>query len=171
MSSNKTNFFKDLIIPVIIAVILAILINKFLIFRVYIPSSSMAPTLNVDDRLLVTKVYNPENLKIGDIVVFKSKELDEIVIKRLIGLPGDEIRFDGTSVYVNGKKLDEPYVKNPMEFYGTYKVPEGKYFFLGDNRANSNDARFWKNPYISGDQILGKAQVKIYPFNQMGFLQ
>ncbi|WP_029699142.1 signal peptidase I [Clostridium sp. Ade.TY] len=171
MSSNKTNFFKDLIIPVIIAVILAILINKFLIFRVYIPSSSMAPTLNVDDRLLVTKVYNPENLKRGDIVVFKSKELDEIVIKRLIGLPGDEIRFDGTSVYVNGKKLDEPYVKNPMEFYGTYKVPEGKYFFLGDNRANSNDARFWKNPYISGDQILGKAQVKIYPFNQMGFLQ
>lgn len=171
MSSNKTNFFKDLIIPVIIAVILAILINKFLIFRVYIPSSSMAPTLNVDDRLLVTKVYNPENLRRGDIVVFKSKELDEIVIKRLIGLPGDEIRFDGTSVYVNGKKLDEPYVKNPMEFYGTYKVPEGKYFFLGDNRANSNDARFWKNPYISGDQILGKAQVKIYPFNQMGFLQ
>ncbi len=171
MSSNKTNFFKDLIIPVIIAVILAILINKFLIFRVYIPSSSMAPTLNVDDRLLVTKVYNPENLKRGDIVVFKSKELDEIVIKRLIGLPGDEIRFDGTSVYVNSKKLDEPYVKNPMEFYGTYKVPEGKYFFLGDNRANSNDARFWKNPYISGDQILGKAQVKIYPFNQMGFLQ
>lgn len=171
MSSNKTNFFKDLIIPVIIAVILAILINKFLIFRVYIPSSSMAPTLNVDDRLLVTKVYNPENLKRGDIVVFKSKELDEIVIKRLIGLPGDEIRFDGRSVYVNGKKLDEPYVKNPMEFYGTYKVPEGKYFFLGDNRANSNDARFWKNPYISGDQILGKAQVKIYPFNQMGFLQ
>ena len=58
-----------------------------------------------------------------------------------------------------------------MEFYGTFKVPEGKYFFLGDNRANSNDARFWKNPYINGDQILGKAQVKIYPFNEIGFLQ
>lgn len=171
MNNTKLNFFKDWIIPIIIAVILAILINRFLIFRVYIPSSSMAPTLNVNDRLLVTKVYKPENLKRGDIVVFNSKELDEIVIKRLIGLPGDEIRFDGTSVYVNGKKLDEPYVKNPMEFYGTFKVPEGKYFFLGDNRANSNDARFWKNPYINGDQILGKAQVKIYPFNEIGFLQ
>lgn len=171
MSNTKSNFFKDWIIPIIIAVVLAILINRFLIFRVYIPSSSMAPTLNVNDRLLVTKVYKPENLKRGDIVVFNSKELDEIVIKRLIGLPGDEIRFDGTSVYVNGKKLDEPYVKNPMEFYGTFKVPEGKYFFLGDNRANSNDARFWKNPYINGDQILGKAQVKIYPFNEIGFLQ
>ncbi|MDO5038973.1 signal peptidase I [Clostridium sp.] len=171
MNNTKLNFFKDWIIPIIIAVVLAILINRFLIFRVYIPSSSMAPTLNVNDRLLVTKVYKPENLKRGDIVVFNSKELDEIVIKRLIGLPGDEIRFDGTSVYVNGKKLDEPYVKNPMEFYGTFKVPEGKYFFLGDNRANSNDARFWKNPYINGDQILGKAQVKIYPFNEIGFLQ
>ena len=171
MNNTKLNFFKDWIIPIIIAVILAILINRFLIFRVYIPSSSMAPTLNVNDRLLVTKVYKPENLKRGDIVVFNSKELDEIVIKRLIGLPGDEIRFDGTSVYVNGKKVDEPYVKNPMEFYGTFKVPEGKYFFLGDNRANSNDARFWKNPYINGDQILGKAQVKIYPFNEIGFLQ
>lgn len=171
MSNTKSNFFKDWIIPIIIAVVLAILINKFLIFRVYIPSSSMAPTLNVNDRLLVTKVYKPENLKRGDIVVFNSKELDEIVIKRLIGLPGDEIRFDGTSVYVNGKKIDEPYVKNPMEFYGTFKVPQGKYFFLGDNRANSNDARFWKNPYINGDQILGKAQVKIYPFNEIGFLQ
>lgn len=171
MNNTKLNFLKDWIIPIIIAVVLAILINRFLIFRVYIPSSSMAPTLNVNDRLLVTKVYKPENLKRGDIVVFNSKELDEIVIKRLIGLPGDEIRFDGTSVYVNGKKLDEPYVKNPMEFYGTFKVPEGKYFFLGDNRANSNDARFWKNPYINGDQILGKAQVKIYPFNEIGFLQ
>ena len=171
MNNTKLNFFKDWIIPIIIAVVLAILINRFLIFRVYIPSSSMAPTLNVNDRLLVTKVYKPENLKRGDIVVFNSKELDEIVMKRLIGLPGDEIRFDGTSVYVNGKKLDEPYVKNPMEFYGTFKVPEGKYFFLGDNRANSNDARFWKNPYINGDQILGKAQVKIYPFNEIGFLQ
>ena len=171
MNNTKLNFLKDWIIPIIIAVVLAILINRFLIFRVYIPSSSMAPTLNVNDRLLVTKVYKPENLKRGDIVVFNSKELDEIVIKRLIGLPGDEIRFDGTSVYVNGKKIDEPYVKNPMEFYGTFKVPEGKYFFLGDNRANSNDARFWKNPYINGDQILGKAQVKIYPFNEIGFLQ
>ena len=63
MNNTKLNFFKDWIIPIIIAVVLAILINRFLIFRVYIPSSSMAPTLNVNDRLLVTKVYKPENLK------------------------------------------------------------------------------------------------------------
>ena len=107
----------------------------------------------------------------GDIVVFDSDELNETVIKRLIGLPGDTIKIDGTAVYVNGKKLDEPYVEYPLESYGTYKVPEGKYFFLGDNRANSNDSRFWKDPYIDADKIQGKAQIKIYPLSQIGFLK
>ena len=171
IKETKKNFFFDWVIPIFIAIVLAICINKFLIFKVYIPSSSMVPTLNVDDRLLVTRVYNPEKLQRGDIVVFDSDELNETVIKRLIGLPGDTIKIDGTAVYVNGKKLDEPYVEYPLESYGTYKVPEGKYFFLGDNRANSNDSRFWKDPYIDADKIQGKAQVKIYPLSQIGFLK
>ena len=171
LKETKKNFFFDWVIPILIAVVLAIGINKFLIFKVYIPSSSMVPTLNVDDRLLVTRVYNPEKLQRGDIVVFDSDELNETVIKRLIGLPGDTIKIDGTAVYVNGKKLDEPYVKYPLESYGTYVVPEGKYFFLGDNRANSNDSRFWNNPYIDADKIQGKAQIKIYPLSQIGFLK
>ncbi len=171
IKETKKNFFFDWVIPIFIAIVLAICINKFLIFKVYIPSSSMVPTLNVDDRLLVTRVYNPEKLQRGDIVVFDSDELNETVIKRLIGLPGDTIKIDGTAVYVNGKKLDEPYVEYPLESYGTYKVPEGKYFFLGDNRANSNDSRFWKDPYIDADKIQGKAQIKIYPLSQIGFLK
>lgn len=171
IKETKKNFFFDWVIPIFIAIVLAICINKFLIFKVYIPSSSMVPTLNVGDRLLVTRVYNPEKLQRGDIVVFDSDELNETVIKRLIGLPGDTIKIDGTAVYVNGKKLDEPYVKYPLESYGTYKVPEGKYFFLGDNRANSNDSRFWKDPYIDADKIQGKAQIKIYPLSQIGFLK
>lgn len=171
IKETKKNFFFDWVIPIFIAIVLAICINKFLIFKVYIPSSSMVPTLNVGDRLLVTRVYNPEKLQRGDIVVFDSDELNETVIKRLIGLPGDTIKIDGTAVYVNGKKLDEPYVEYPLESYGTYKVPEGKYFFLGDNRANSNDSRFWKDPYIDADKIQGKAQIKIYPLSQIGFLK
>ncbi|MEG1002098.1 signal peptidase I [Clostridium sp.] len=171
ISNGKNNFFFDWIVPVIIAVVLAVLINKFLIFKVYIPSSSMEPTLNVGDNLFVTRVYDPEKLHRGDIVVFESKELNETVIKRLIGLPGDTIKIDGGIVFVNGKKLDEPYVKYPMDTYGEFKVPEGKYFFLGDNRANSNDARFWKNPYIDGSDIKGKAQVRIYPLNRIGLLE
>ncbi|MGL4572546.1 MAG: signal peptidase I [Clostridium sp.] len=170
-SNGKNNFFFDWIVPIIIAVVLAVLINKFLIFKVYIPSSSMEPTLNVGDNLFVTRVYDPEKLHRGDIVVFESKELNEKVIKRLIGLPGDTIKIDGGIVFVNGKQLDEPYVKYPMNTYGEFKVPEGKYFFLGDNRANSNDARFWKNPYIDGSDIEGKAQVRIYPLNRIGLLE
>ena len=88
---KKTNFFTEWVVPILIALVLAFLINKFLIFKVKIPSESMVPTLNVGDRLFVTRIYNPEKLKRGDIVVFHSDEKNEDMIKRLIGLPGDKV--------------------------------------------------------------------------------
>lgn len=165
----QNNTIKN-ILEILVIIVVTVLINKFLIFTAYIPSGSMIPTLNPDDRILVTRVYNIKNLKIGDIIIFKSNELHEDLIKRLIGLPGDEISIKGTSVYVNGKKLYEPYVKNNINFEGTYKVPIREYFFLGDNRSNSDDSRFWRNPYISGNNIIGKAQFRIWPLNYIGFL-
>lgn len=162
------NIITDWIVPVIAAIIIATLINKFLIFKVLIPSKSMVPTLNVNDRLFVSRVYNPENLKRGDIVVFESDELDETLIKRLIGLPGDRIRIENGFVYVNGEQLIEDYIGENDSFNGEYEVPEGKYFFLGDNRLWSKDSRYWKNPYIDEDHIIGKAQIKVYPFNEIG---
>ena len=107
---KKSNFFSDWVVPIVIAVILAVLINKFLIFKVKIPSESMVPTLNVGDRLFVTRVYNPENLKRGDIVVFYSEEKNEDMIKRLIGLPGDEVVINDGRVTVNGETLEENYI-------------------------------------------------------------
>ncbi|WP_338630490.1 signal peptidase I [Clostridium baratii] len=159
------------ILGVIGVVLITLVINKFSIFIAYIPSSSMVPTLNPGNRIIATRVYKPSNLKRGDIVIFKSDELKETLIKRLIGLPGDEIKFEGTSVYVNGEKIEEPYIKNNMDFEGEYKVPEGRYFFLGDNRSNSYDSRFWKEPYIKGNTIIGKAQFKIWPLKDIGFLK
>ena len=88
---KKTNFFTEWVVPILIALVLAFLINKFLIFKVKIPSESMVPTLNVGDRLFVTRIHNPEKLKRGDIVVFHSDEKNEDMIKRLIGLPGDKV--------------------------------------------------------------------------------
>lgn len=167
------NLIKEWIIPLGIAVVLALLINKFVFFNIKVPSLSMFPTIQADDRILVTRVYKPANLKTGDIVVFYLKEKDEKLIKRLIGVPGDkvEVKDDG-SVYVNGKKLDEPYVKNPGGPSGTYQVPADSYFFLGDNRTDSLDSRLWKDsPYISSKDILGKAQFVIYPFNRFGKLK
>ncbi|MDQ0460357.1 signal peptidase I [Clostridium sardiniense] len=169
MEKKSRNIIKN-IIEILGVIVIAVLINKFIIFTAYIPSESMVPTLNVGDRLLVTRVYNPSNLKRGDVVIFKSNELNEILVKRLIGLPGDEIEFKGTSVYVNGEMLDEPYIKNPMEFEGTYKVPDNEYFFLGDNRNNSYDSRFWKDPYIGGSDIIGKAQFIIWPLKDIGLV-
>ncbi|MGL5149127.1 MAG: signal peptidase I [Clostridium sp.] len=168
---KKKNFFYEWGLPIISAVILALLINKFLLFKVYIPSGSMIPTLNIEDRLFVSRVYNPENLKRGDVVVFDSKELGEVLIKRLIGLPGDHIEIINGIVSINGEILEEPYVQNKDTFNGVFDVPEGKYFFLGDNRPDSKDSRLWINPYIASEDIMGKAQVKIYPFKDFGSIK
>lgn len=165
---EKSNFFFDWIVPIVIAVILATLINKYVIFKVKIPSESMVPTLNVGDRLFVTRVYNPENLKRGDIVVFHSEEKDEDMIKRLIGLPGDKIVINDGIVTVNGETLEENYIGTADNYSGEFTVPEGKYFFLGDNRYWSLDSRYWENPYIDGSEIKGKAQVKVYPWKDFG---
>ena len=165
------NFIYEWIIPIISAFIIAFLIHKFVLYKVYIPSESMVPTLNVGDRLFVTRVYNADNLKRGDIVVFYSEELQEDLIKRLIGLPGDKIEIKDGVVSVNGEVLKEDYVGSQDDFNGEYEVPEGKFLFLGDNRANSKDSRYWINPYIDEDDISGKAQVKVYPFDDIGKLK
>ncbi len=173
--SKKRRVFKevkDWIICIIVAIIATVLINKFLIYKVYIPSSSMVPTLNKEDQLFVTKVYNPEKLKTGDIVVFYSRENKDTYIKRLIGCPGDNVKIEKGVVYVNDKKINQDYVVYDDEtFSGEYNVPEGKYFFLGDNRPVSNDSRKWKNPFVDEDDIEGKAVLKVYPFKDFGLLK
>ncbi|TDT46055.1 signal peptidase I [Fonticella tunisiensis] len=163
---------NDWIIPIAVAAVIALAINKFLFFQVSVPTESMYPTIKPGDRIIVTRVHNVQNLKRGDIVVFYSDELHETLIKRLIGLPGDEIEIkeDGT-VYVNDQRLDEPYVVNRDNKTGRYRVPENSYFFLGDNRLQSKDARYWINHYISADDIQGKARYIIFPFNRFGPLK
>lgn len=171
VGNSLKKFFCDWIIPIFIAVILAFLINRFIIFKIEIPSESMVPTLNIGDNLFATRVYNPENLKRGDLVIFYFEPKNQLYIKRLIGLPNDEIVISNGVVSVNGEALVEDYVENQEEFTGEYKVPDGKYFFLGDNRANSGDSRYWKTPYIDYKYIKGKAFIKVYPFKDIGFVE
>ena len=169
---SKGGIFREWIIPIIAAMGIAILINKFLVYNVYIPSESMVPTLNVGDKLMVTKVYDTSKIKRGDIIVFFSQELNETLIKRAIGLPGDHIVIHDGIVNVNGQDIEEDYVKNnEPDFNGVYDVPKDKFFFLGDNRNRSYDARKWINPYISASDIDGRARIKIYPFNDFGSLK
>ena len=166
------NGIKEWAICIIIAVIATVLINKFLIYKVYIPSTSMVPTINKGDQLFVTRVYNPEKLKTGDIVVFYSRENKDTYIKRLIGCPGDNVKIEKGVVYVNGEKINQDYVVNNDTFSGEYDVPKGKYFFLGDNRPVSKDSRKWvKTPYVDEDDIEAKAVLRVYPFKDFGLLK
>ena len=172
-NTNKKNmsiksFIKDWVIPIISALIIALLINKFLFFNVVVPTGSMIPTINKEDKGVISVIYNTENMKRGDIIVFHSNEYDELLIKRLIGLPGDDIEIKNGIVSVNGEELKEDYVKNKDDYNGTFKVPEGKYFFLGDNRPNSADSRYWDDPYVSSSDIKGKLQFRFYPLSDFG---
>lgn len=162
----------DYLIPIAVAIVLALLIRQFLIYKIVVPTASMYPTIKDNDQIMVTKVYSPNSLKRGDIVVFDSKELNEELIKRLIGLPNDKVKITSNGeVYVNDTKLNQPYVVNNGGKSGDFTVPEGHYFFLGDNRSNSWDSRYWKNPYIAWSDIKGKARFIIFPFNRMQFLK
>lgn len=167
---KKDNFFKEWIIPILGALILVFLLRQFVFFNVYVPTGSMIPTINIDDKVLVTRIHNYNNLKRGDIIVFNSDELKETLVKRLIGLPGDKIEIKDGIVFVNGEKLEENYVKNKDDYSGTFEVPQGKYFFMGDNRPISDDARYWENHYIDSSKIQGKAQFIFYPFKDFGKL-
>lgn len=162
----------DWVVPIVAAIILAKLINAFVVFKVSIPSESMFPTIKKGDQIFVTKVYNINNIKRGDIVVFDSKELNDMLIKRVVGLPGDkvEVKEDG-EVYINGQHLVEDYVKNHSDKTAEFQVPEGKFLMLGDNRSNSLDARYWNNPYIDGSDIKGTAKLRVYPFDRVGFVR
>lgn len=163
------------VITIVAALIISFLINKFLVFKVYIPSESMYPTLKVKDQLFVTKTYTRESIQRGDVLVFFSDEFNELLIKRVIGLPGDDIIVKSSGeVLINGEVIDESYVVQKDEtavFDLEFKVPEDKYFFLGDNRANSLDSRYWNDPYIDFEDIRGEARVIIYPFTRIRFLK
>ena len=157
---------------IVLALVLSLAIKEFFIFKVYIPSESMFPTIKKHDQLFVLKMYELDNLKRGDIVVFKSEELDDLLIKRLIGLPGDEISLDNGKVTINGEVIEENYVENnDFNYTGKFKVPDDKYFFLGDNRSNSNDSRYWNNHYIDSKDIIGKALIRVYPFKDFGSIK
>lgn len=162
-----TKLLKSWGVSIVLGLLLALMIREFLFFVAYVPSISMEPTISAGERLFVTRTYNHKRLKRGDLIVFKFPETDEIYIKRLIGLPGDAIKIESGSVFINGKDIVEPYVINKdSESYFTdgVEVPKDSFFFLGDNRNESYDSRFWGEPFIKKEDIIGKAVTKIFPF-------
>lgn len=168
---KREKFSLKLLLVIIVGVCIALLIKHFLIYKVKVSTGSMIPTIESEEQILVTKVYNLNNLKRGNILVFESKEYGDVFIKRLIGLPGDHVKIMDGKVSVNGEQIDEDYVKNHDDDYGDFIVPEGKYFLLGDNRPESWDSRKWVDTYIDGKDIQGKAIMEIYPFKDFGLIK
>lgn len=159
---------RDYVFLIILAFVLAFLMNKFVYANAEVPTGSMIPVVQPDDRLIVNRLaYLFEEPKRGDIVMFINPDDEsENYLKRIIGLPGEKLEIKDGLVYINGsdKPLSEPYINDsPKGNYGPYNVPEGCYFMLGDNRDESKDARFWDNTYVKKEKIVGKAWFKYYP--------
>lgn len=173
MNPRWQTILKEYSEALIIALILALIIRTFIIQAFKIPSGSMLETLQVGDRLFVTKfAYDIKvpftglslvtlgDPRHGDVVVFRYPEdPSKDFIKRVAGVPGDVVEVRGHTLVRNGQPVDEPYLTlHPgatMTTFGPETVPENKYFMLGDNRYNSHDSRFWG--FVDRSQIKGKA--------------
>lgn len=133
---------------------------------------SMEGTLNKDDPIIINKFsYRFKDPERFDVIVFKQsgREHGFYNIKRIIGLPGETIRMEGGNIYINDEVLEEPINVEPMANYGLaqegVRLDENEYFVLGDNRNNSEDSRFASIANIAKDDIIGKAALRLSPFN------
>lgn len=171
MEKDFKNEVVEWIKAIAFALILALAIRGYIFEPMLVPTGSMIHTIEIGDRILVNKfIYRFEPLKRGDIVVFKyPDDPRQTFVKRLIGVGGDVIEIKDGVLYRNNVAVKEPYLKEPMVGnFGPYRVPEGCYFMMGDNRNNSKDSRFWVNKFVPRKFIVGKATYRIWPLNRIG---
>jgi signal peptidase I len=161
---------------VIAVVIVFLVVRPFVAQAFYIPSRSMAPTLNVSDRIIVNKfAYRLGEPVRHDVVVFRApkeasrgiNEEEKDFVKRVIGLPGDVIEVHGGTTYINGKPDPLSCLPEPVHYdLPPTTVPEGKLFVLGDNRNHSNDSHAWG--VLDRELIIGKAEFVFWPLARVG---
>lgn len=164
----KNKVVKEIIswlLVIAIAIGIATFVDKVIILNVKVPTGSMENTIMINDRVITLRLaYLLSDPKRGDIIVFPYPD-DEttLYIKRIIGLPGETIEGKKGDVYIDGVMIDEPYITSSLDDdFGPYVIPEDGYFMMGDNRAISEDARYWENKFVMRDKIKGKALLK-YP--------
>ena len=194
--TEKGSAALDYLLTVIVAAAIGLCLNFFVIVNAVIPTGSMEQTIMTGDRIfgfrLAYKFSEPERY---DIVIFRYPDDEsQLFIKRVIGLPGETVVVSDGKVYVYGANVDTESVSDdelladpdllgnaallddsfcpetPLgggKKDGVFRVPEGHYFMLGDNRNHSKDSRFWNNKYVEEDKILGKAFFKYWPLKEM----
>jgi signal peptidase I len=165
-------WLREALETILPAILIAILINLFLAQPTRVHGQSMEPNLHTDQRLVVEKVsYRLHGPRRGDVVVFSMpQQSEELLIKRVIGLPGEEVEIRDGQVFIDGTPLDEPYLSQETRGrYGPEIVPPLHVFVLGDNRSFSNDSRAFDAVPI--EDILGRAWLSYWPFEELGMVR
>ena len=174
------NIVKELsawLIYILVIIVISYLVITFVGQRTQVSGSSMETTLSDGDQLIVDKIsYRFRDPNQYDIVVFPYQyEKNTYYIKRIIGLPGETVQIVDGYVYIDGQKLDEHYGNEVMENPGLAADPvvlgDDEYFVLGDNRNNSQDSRAANVGVIHRDDLLGRAWIRIWPFNKFGVIK
>ncbi len=174
----QTSFGKVIenILYIIGAILLAVLIQAFIIRPFIVSGTSMDPNIKDKQYLIIDEVtYHIHGPQRGDVIVFKAPpQPSEYYIKRVIGLPGDTVKITGGKVTIintahpQGFTLNEPYITHTIDDSGTYVVPQNNYFVMGDNRSGSYDSRAWGMLPIAN--IRGRALVRLLPVNAISAL-
>jgi len=186
---GKKKIFKEYVEPIAIAILIALVIRTFVVQAFKIPSSSMEPTLQVGDHLLVnkfiygikfpfieTKYFQFRKPQRGDIIVFiYPKDRSKDFIKRVIGTEGEKVEIVHNKIYINHQPIEDPWghydersastrYLQPMERFGPVTVPVNSVFVLGDNRDNSQDSRFWG--FVNVNEVKGKALIIYFSWDR-----
>lgn len=160
----------------VIGILIVTLVKVFLVTNYEVVGQSMMPTLNDKDKVIVSKMTEVKHM---DIVIFHGDQQEDYV-KRVIGLPGDTITYENDELFINNKRIKEPYLQsysafnNPNENFtgdfeleeltGSQRVPSGKLFVLGDNRISSMDSRYFY--FVDTEEIVGTVKARYWPISQ-----
>jgi signal peptidase I len=188
LKPRKGSEIKEWLDPAFIAVIIAAVLRIFFVQAFRIPSQSMEDTFLVGDQIMVNKcaygtmlpfkekkVFCFAKPKRGEVVIFRyPQDVKMMFVKRCIGLPGDTVLIKDKQLFINGRKIIEPYISHKdsktqkdsgRDNVGPFKVPDGAYFMMGDNRDNSADSRFWG--FLPEEYLRGKAWFVYWPLKRL----
>ncbi|MDC3413735.1 signal peptidase I [Aquibacillus sp. 3ASR75-11] len=172
--------FWRVIRTVLFAIILAVLFRSYLFASYVVEGKSMEPTLHDGNLLMVNKfLYDIQDINRFDVIVFRANEKEDYV-KRVIGLPGDQLSYKNDQLFINGNKVKEAYlepfkkqVETPLtkdftlkDATGLTEVPKGKLFVLGDNRRESLDSRYFG--FVPIENVVGKVGIRYWPVSELG---
>ncbi len=177
-AKSRFSWIRRQVLPIIVSVIVVVFIRGYVAHADVVPSGSMYPTIPATSSthfsvIVVNKLATElGHIHRGEVVVFYAPDHPKVLyVKRVIGMPGNTVTVTSHAVYINGRKLNE---SNPDiarwngTALGTYHVPPGHYFMLGDNRPISDDSRLWVHKYVARSAIVGEANFIIYPLNRIG---